>query len=80
MMPECGNGIFGGGLPVGVGGGADGGVTDRRRIEGEQRVRRQAKVVEGGEFHDEVVRVLAVADGFAAGGLALLEELGIIAA
>ena len=40
----------------------------------------EAEVVEGGELHDEVVGVLAVDDGFAVGGLALLEELGVVAA
>jgi len=39
----------------------------------------EADVVEGGELHEEVVGVLAVDDGLAEGGFALLEELGVLA-
>jgi hypothetical protein len=80
MVAEGGDGIFGGGLAVGVGGGADGGVADGGSVKAEEGLLAEAEVVEGGELHEEVVRVLAVDDGLAEGGLALLEELGILAA
>ena len=79
MVAESGDGVFGGGLAVRVGGGADGGVADRGGVEAEEGVFAEAEVVEGGDLHEEVVGVLAVDDGLAEGGFALLEELGVLA-
>ena len=80
VVAERGDGIFAGGLAMRVGGGADGGVADGRGVEAEERVGRELEVVEGGDFHEEVVGVLAVDDGVAVGGFALLKELGVVAA
>ena len=79
MVAESGDGVFGGGEAVRVGGGADGGVADGCGVEAEEGALAEADVVEGGDLHEEVVRVLAVDDGLAEGGLALLEELGVLA-
>ncbi len=79
MMAEGGDGIFGGGLTVRVGDGADGGVADWRGVEAEESALAEMDVVERGDLHEEVVGVLAVDDGFAEGGFALLKELGVLA-
>jgi hypothetical protein len=76
MVAEGGDGIFGGGETVRVGGGADGGVAYGCGVEAEEGVLAEADIVEGSDLHEEVVGVLAVDDGLAEGGLALLEELG----
>ena len=63
-----------------IGGGPDGGIADRRGVEAQQGVFASSDVVEGGDLHEEVVRMLAVDDRLAEGGLALLEEQWILAA
>ena len=77
VVAEGGDGVLGGGGAVGVGGGAEGGVADGGEVEAEEGCFGEAEVVQGGELHDEVVGVLAVDDGVASGGFALLKELGI---
>jgi len=63
-----------------VGCGADGWIANGCGVEAEEGRFAEVEVVEGGQLHEEVVRVLAIDDGFAECGLALLEEFGVIAA
>lgn len=60
--------------------GAYGGVSGGRGIEGKQRVGAELPIVERGDLHEEIVRVLAVDDGAAVGGFSLLEEQRVFAA
>ena len=48
-------------------------------IKRQQRAIRQLVVVQRGEFHEEIVGVLAVHDGTAEGGFALLEKFRVAA-
>ena len=79
MMAERGDGVLGGGHAVRIGGGAYRRVADGRGVEAQQRPFAEPDIVERAELHEEVVRVLAVDDGLAEGGLALLEELRVLA-
>ena len=63
-----------------IGDRADGWVPNRSRIKANQSMIAEFHIIEHGEFHEEVVRVLAIYDGLAEGGLALLKEFRIIAA
>lgn len=60
--------------------GADGGIADGGEVDGEQRVAAEGEIVERGDFHKEVVGVLAVGDGAAIGGFSLLKEQRVLAA
>jgi hypothetical protein len=55
MVAEGGDGIFGGGETVRVGGGADGGVAYGCGVEAEEGVLAEADIVEGSDLHEEVV-------------------------
>ena len=48
MMAEGGDGVFGGGQPVWVGGRADGGIADGCGVEAEKRMPAEAQIVESG--------------------------------
>src|SRR5439155_10394499 len=49
VVAESGDGVFGDGHTVRVGGGADGGVADGRGVEAQQRTLAEADVVERAE-------------------------------
>ena len=68
------DGIFGGRGAVGVGGRTEGGFAARAAVEVDGGAFAEDDLVEGGEFHEEIVRVLAVDDGDAVGGFAGGEE------
>src|SRR5580704_12287197 len=55
-------------------------IPCRCGIERENGLLAKFVVIECGNFHEEIVRVLAVDNGLAEGGFTLLEEFGIIAA
>ena len=59
---------------MGVGGRAEGGFAARTAVEVDGGTFAEHDLVEGGEFHEEIVRVLAVDDGDAVGGFAGGEE------
>src|SRR5579883_244522 len=80
MMAERGEGVAFRAHAMRKGDGAERGVTDGRGVEAGETVLAEVAVIDGGQFHEEVVRVLAVDDGLAEGGFALLEDLGVIAA
>src|SRR5580698_4735378 len=80
MMAEWGEWVFRSRGPVRKCDWAEGWVSYWSGIKRQDGLFTGLVVVERGEFHEEVVRVLAVDDGFAEGSLTLLEELGIIAA
>lgn len=80
VVAERGDGIFGCGNAVGIGGGSDGGIADGSGVEGKEAFLAEMEVVEGGEFHKEIVRMLAVNDGKTESGFALLKQQGIAAA
>src|ERR1700722_13199778 len=77
MMAERRDGVFRIRCAVGKRGWADGGVAYRSSVEAEQSACSQREIVERGQFHEEIVGVLAVDNGQAVGRFALLEEQGI---
>src|SRR5579864_1308349 len=60
-----------------VGRGTHGGIAHGSCVEGKKRVLSEAQIVDRGQLHEEVVRMLAVIDGLAVRRLALLEKLRI---
>ena len=59
---------------MGIGGRTQGGFAARAAVEVDRGTFAEHDLVEGGEFHEEIVRVLAVDDGDAVGGFAGGEE------
>src|SRR6476661_3006128 len=49
-------------------------IADRRSIKREQRIFSESQIVERGQFHDEVMRMLAVIDRLAERRFTLLEQ------
>src|ERR1700722_18609405 len=80
MVPERGNRIFARGLSLRISDRPDGGIAYRRSVKAEQRVVRERQIVERGQLHKEIVRVLAVDDRIAVSRFSLLKQLRIIAA
>ena len=80
VMAESGDGVLQRGRAMWKGDGANGGIAHGRGIEAEQGVGTEGLIVEGGELHNKVVRVLAVGDGEAVSGFSLLEEQRVLAA
>jgi hypothetical protein len=74
MVSQGGHGLFRSRSTVRVGRWPHRGIADRRRIKREQRVFAQAHVIQRGQFHEEVVGMLAIDDGTAESGLALLKQ------
>src|SRR6266496_3530486 len=59
---------------------AYGGVPDGCSIKRQQGLVAQTQVVESGEFHDEIVRVLTVHDGPSKSSFSLLKQFWIVSA
>src|SRR6516165_10468203 len=57
---------------------SDGGITDGGRVKRQPSLLAEFPVVESGQFHQELVRVLAIDDWIAIGRLALLKEQRIL--
>ncbi len=79
MVTERGDGIFTGRLAMRIRSRPDGRVAHRCGVERQQRVVRNRKIVERGDLHEEIMRMLAVDDRRSIRSLALLEELRIVA-
>ena len=80
MMAQRREWVFRCRCPMRKGNWAERWISDGCGIDRKHRLLAEPVVVERGNLHKEVVRVLAVDDGLAEGGFALLKELGIISA
>jgi len=74
MVAECSNRVFKSRSAVGIGGWTNCRVAHRSEIERQQSSLTQLKVIERRQFHEEVVRVLAIGDRHPVRRLALLEQ------
>ena len=80
MMTKRSNGIFRRRRPVWESWRPEGGIADRRSIERKRGILRQLVIVERGQFHEEVMRMLSVNNWAAVSRLSLLEQLRVAAA
>src|SRR5277367_7158508 len=79
MVSEGAHGIFKGRGAMWIGCWSDCGIAARSRVKRQQRLLAEFPVVERGQFHNEIMWVLAIDDWITVCGFSLLEEQRVAA-
>src|SRR5580704_1517213 len=80
MVAQRRQGIFAGGNAMWISLRADSGIANRRDIKRQQCIFGELPVIKKREFHEKVVRMLSVHDGFTECSFAELKKLRILPA
>src|SRR6202035_3141925 len=80
MMAQRRQGVFAGGNAMWISLRTDTGIANRRDIKRQQRVFGDLPIIKKREFHEKVVRMLSVHDGFAECSFAELKKFRVLPA
>ena len=80
MVAQGTDRVFGSGCSMRVGCGANGRIAFRRKLQAQEPVFSQPQIVESGQFHEKVVRMLSIGNRRPIICFALLEKQGVTSA